>query len=89
MPMQPNLTEAVHLLGIYTAGRFDLWAIAGDAKRTARAHIMGFLLGRNATQKESGITALRAEFYKQALVVGDYPAEREDNFISWAKSIGV
>lgn len=34
-PVAPDLPEAVRLLKIYTAGRFDLWAIVGPATPAA------------------------------------------------------
>lgn len=89
--MNANLVQAVSLLGIYTARRYSFWFLAGPSKASCRAHIMSALLGRKATQRESGVCAMRAEFYRQ---LGDVipqtdicEAAREDAFTEWAKGI--
>ncbi len=78
---------AVRLLGAYTAERFDVWALAGRAKASCRAHIMGALLDRKATQRESGVTALRSEFYSQMGIKGSCLAVREDVFIASCRKL--
>jgi hypothetical protein len=66
VPAPPVLTEAereaVRLFGVYTAGRFNFWTLAGNPKATCRAHILSALRGRKATQREAGLTALREAF---------------------------
>lgn len=57
--MNTNTTQAIRLFSAYTAGRFYVWGLAGSAKASCRAHIMSAILGRKATQRESGINALR------------------------------
>lgn len=80
--MTPNLSEAIHLLGIYTADRFDLWLLAGKQKASSRAHILSFLTGENVPQSKAGVNALRDAFYHAMDVTGETPAEREDCFVA-------
>lgn len=58
----------------------DLWALAGRSNAAKRSAVMGALLGRKATQAESGVTMLRAEFYRQLGIAGDCEAARERAF---------
>lgn len=81
------MSEAVRLLGVYTAGRFDIWALAGSSKASCRAHVMSALLGRRAVQRESGVTALRSEFYRRLEIEGSCEAVRERNFISKCREL--
>ncbi len=82
------LAEAVKILGTYTAGRYDIWALAGNAKASCRAHVMSVLLGRKCVQRESGINALRSEFYRQMQIggPGTCEAERETTFRNLCRS---
>ena len=83
--MPTNVKEALKLLGIYTAGSFDIWTLAGPVKASCRAHILSTLVGGKVPQSKSGVNALRDAFYAVAEITGEYPAERERNFIAWAK----
>ena len=78
--MNANLKEAIRLLGIYTTNRFDIWLLAGQPKASCRAHVMGALLGRKATQRESGVTMLRDKFYAVLALSGSCLAERDRMF---------
>ena len=78
--------EAIRLLGIYTAGRFDIWMLAGSSKASVRAHIMSVLLGTKTPQSRSGINALRSEFYSRLNITGECEAHREQAFIQACKS---
>ena len=83
--MEDTTKEALRLLGIYTTGRFDIWALAGDAKASCRAHVMSALLGRKVPRSKSGVTAIREELYSRGNITGTCGAHREDNFLKWAK----
>jgi hypothetical protein len=80
-----EMNEAIKLLGTYTAGRFDIWMLAGDAKASCRVQVMSALLGRKAKRAESGINALRTEFYNRLNITGDCLAAKEGNFIAYCK----
>lgn len=84
--MSETLQKAIRLLGTYTAGRFDVWMIAGKPKAACRAHVMAALLGKDKVpQAYAGVNALRDEFYRQASIEGNCEAERQDNFIKFCK----
>lgn len=78
--MSDGVKEAIRLLGVYTARRFDVYALAGPAKASCRAHIMSAIRGRRCTQRESGITVIRDALFAQCGIAGGCLAEREDNF---------
>ncbi len=80
MSEDKGLIEAVRLLRIYTAGRFDPWALAGRAKASCRAHVMSALAGKKTPQSKSGVNAMLAEFHRRAGIGGDCPAHRAHNF---------
>ena len=75
-----HLREALRLLGIYTAGTFSLWQLAGPAKASCRAHIATALAGRKVPQSKAGVSALRDSFYACLRPAGDCIAAREDGF---------
>ena len=87
--MTANQREALRLLGVYTAGRFDIWMLAGNAKAGCRAHIMSELLGVRTPQSKSGVNTLRDAFNALANAQGECIAQRESNFIGWAKAQNV
>lgn len=72
--------EAIHLLGVYTANRFDLWMLAGSSKASCRAHLMSALQGTRVPQSKSGITAIRNAFYSLLNIAGECEAHREELF---------
>ena len=74
---------AIRLLGIYSAGRFDIWALAGNTKASCRAHVMSELLGQKTPQAKSGVNAIRREFYSQLGIWRDGVclAEMESEFL--------
>ena len=82
-----NTREAVRLLGVYTAGRFDLWALAGPARASCRAHVASALAGRKVPQSKAGVTMLRDSFYAIANPDGDHMAGRESSFVAWCKAV--
>jgi hypothetical protein len=82
-----NMKEAIRLLGVYTAGRFEPWDLAGDSKATCRTHVMSLLLGRKATVRESGVSALRATFYNLLNITGSCEADRHANFAKYCRSV--
>jgi hypothetical protein len=83
-----NVKQAVKVLGIYTAGRFDIWALAGSARAGCRAHVLAALRGVDRVpQREAGVTALRDAFFAAMKPAGDCLAIREDNFIAACRAI--
>lgn len=84
-----RLREAVALLGYHTNGRYDVWALAGPVNAKSRSRIMSALLGLKTPIAKSGITAIRAEFYRLSEITGGCDAEREDNFVEFCRSLGV
>lgn len=70
----------MRLLGVYSGGRYDLWALAGSVRGGCRAHVMSELVGRRVPIAKAGITALREAFYTACGVVGQCEAEREERF---------
>lgn len=83
--MTTNEREGLRLLGVYTADKFTFWSLAGRARASCRAHIMGALLGRRATQAESGVFALQREF-ERLYPVKTCRAAWEHEFGVWAKA---
>ena len=81
----PNVKEAIQLLNIYTAGRFDIWMLAGSARASCRAHVMSTLNGYKTPQSKSGVTALRSAFYSALNITGECEAHRADNFLAIVK----
>ena len=78
--MSTPLGEAIRVLGIYTAGRFDVWMLAGNQKASCRAHVMSILLGKSTPQSKSGVNAIRDAFYLACNITGECPSHREENF---------
>ncbi len=85
--MTNNEREGLRLLGVYTAGRFDIWMLAGNAKASCRAHVMSVLTGERTPQSKAGVNAMVAAFHALAGVAGkgSCAAIREDMFVAWAK----
>ncbi len=82
-----GLHTAIKTLHAYSRF-YDIWALAGPAKASCRAHIMADLLDLpKIAQSKAGVTALRDEFYKQARIEGDCIANREAAFIHYCKSL--
>ena len=77
--------QALKLLGTYTAGRFDIWMLAGSSKASCRSHVMSVLMGQKVPQSKSGVTALRDALYSAGQITGEYEAQREERFVAWAK----
>ncbi len=84
--MTPNQREALRLLGVYTAGRFDPWILMGPAKASCRAHIMSVLQGKRVPQSKAGVTAIKDAFYAIAKPIGNCSAAQDEAFEQWAKS---
>jgi len=82
-----NLESAVKLLGEYSSGRFDVWALAGRDNAKKRAIVMSALMGRKMTQAQSGVFAIRDTFFARAGIDGSCTAVREDNFMAFCKSL--
>jgi hypothetical protein len=89
-----NSLQGIRTLGVYTAGRFDPWLLAGPRKASCRAHVMADLLGvQKCPQAKAGVTMIRAKVYEIAQANGvTFPpnsceAERERLFRDWARSI--
>ena len=75
--------RALFALGVYTAWRFDVWALAGSCKAGCRAHILSELAGKRVPQSQSGVNALRAALYEVTNPDGACEAAREESFRSW------
>ena len=78
--------EAVRLLGAYTAGRFEVWELAGPAKASCRAHVMSALMGRKIPQAKSGVNAILEAFFARLEIDGSCRAVQEDNFVTVCKT---
>lgn len=85
--MPENITNAVRLLGIYTAGRFDIFALAGPQKASCRAHIMSTIQGRRVPQSKSGVYAIREAFFAALKPAGGCVAAQEDTFSELCQSL--
>lgn len=82
-----SLEKARKTLLIYTAGRGDIYSLAGNAKASVRAHVMADLLGvERVTQAKSGITAIKEEFYRRIGVKEGTLAAQESEFLEWVKT---
>ncbi len=86
--MSTPVGEAIRILGIYTAGRFDVWNLAGSAKASCRQHILSVLTSQSVPKSKAGVTALRDAFYAAGNITGEYEAQRERNFLAWVKAEG-
>ncbi len=82
-----SVKEAIRLLGVYTAGRFDVWALMGPAKASCRAHVMSVLCEHKMPQAKSGVTAIRAKFYAALGIAGNCEAIREDVFRQLCRTV--
>ena len=82
-----NIPEAVRLLGVYTAGSFNVWDLSGSQKSSCRAHIMSHLLKGNM---RPGVPHLQTVLFK---VAGIKPRRREmdvdaeKKLIQWCQDI--
>lgn len=85
--MSDNVKQAVALLGVYTAGRFQVWMLMGSAKASCRAHVMSVFAGKRVPQSKSGVTVLRDALYSALNASGDCLAAREDDFIAKARQL--
>lgn len=84
----PRVYEAVKLLGEFTRGTFNLWAISGQSNAKLRQRIMAALSGRaKVPQSEAGVNALQAAFYAVARPEGSCEARREPAFREWAYAV--
>lgn len=81
-----NTKEGLRLLGVYTAGYFDVWRLAGNARASVRAHIMSALMGKRMPQSKSGIHAIQEHLYVVCGIEGTCPADREDKLRDFAKA---
>lgn len=81
--MSTPLGEAIRILGIYTAGRYDIWSLSGPAKASCRAHVLSTLLDRTVPKSKAGVNAIRDAFWTACSITGECPAHREENFRSF------
>ena len=89
--LDEDVIEAARLLGAYSGGRFDIWALAGRSKATCRQHVMTTLVKgkgaeKNLPQKDCGVNAMRDKFYEHINPPGDCIAARESYFVNWCKA---
>ena len=73
------------MLEAYTDGRFNLSWLTGPGNRNFRAELMAVLVGHKVPAAKCGINALAEEFHRQAQIVGDCSAQRDDNFAEFCK----
>ncbi len=85
--MTENVLNAIRLLGVYTAGRFDIFALAGPQKASCRAHIMSTIQGRRIPQAKSGVYAIREAFFAALRPDGGCVAAQEDRFAEICRTI--
>jgi hypothetical protein len=78
--ISPATITAIQMLGHNTAGRFDVWQLAGPRNGGRRARILSALTGTRQPQSKAGVTALRSAFYDVLGIIGDCEAERAENF---------
>lgn len=82
-----SLNTAIKTLKAYTRN-FDIYALAGNTKASCRAHVMADLLDLpRVPQSKAGVTALRAEFYRQAGIQGDCERNLEHAFIAYCEAV--
>ena len=86
--MQANEHEFIRLIGVYTAGRFDPYDLAGPAKASCRAHCMSALAGKRMPQSKSGVTVLREELFRITGAQGECLAEREQDMLRTLQAAG-
>ena len=84
-----NRAQALRLLGTYTAGRFDFWMLAGNAKASCRAHVMSAFNGKRTPRSAAGVNAMRDAFFTMAynddaFKASECLAAREQAFEAWA-----
>lgn len=90
--MNDNHREALRLLGVYTAGRFDPWILMGPSKASCRAHVMSAFNGKKTPQSKSGVNAIKEAFYAIVNAEGtgvfktdDCSASQDVAFAAWAR----
>jgi hypothetical protein len=84
-PPAPNYLKALNLLGTYTAGTFNIYALAGRYGVVRRVAVMSAIQGFKTPQAKAGINALRATFYDAAGISGGTLHDQERAFVAWAK----
>ena len=78
-----NQIEAIRLLGTYTRGRYDFWALAGGQNAKRRAEVMTVFYGVRTPQSRAGVTMMREAFYEAFEILGDCQADREERFLEF------
>ena len=82
-----NRANAIRLLGMYTGGRFDIWAMSGPHNATNRAHVMSELTGNKVSKGAAGVNALEREFYEMCGIEGECMAERHERFREYCREL--
>jgi hypothetical protein len=86
--MKPEVLETLRIIGIYTAGRYDIWMLAGSSKASCRAHVMSVLCGVKTPQSKSGVNAIQAKLFSElGIPEAECTAVREDYFRDIARHI--
>jgi hypothetical protein len=78
---------SLNLLRIYTAGRYDIWMLAGGPRASSRSHVMSALRGERVPQSKAGVTAIREAFYSMAQVEPGCLNAQEEQFVEWARHV--
>lgn len=82
-----NTTKAIRTLGIYTAGRFDIWGLAGSSRASCRAHVMADLLGLpRIAQSKAGVYALLSEFQNRCGIESTCSADWHEKFAALCRA---
>ena len=83
-----NLKQAIDLLGEYTDGRYNVWALTGPANAAFRVRLMCLLTGREKMPKSAaGVNALREAFYAEVKPQGNCPVVRERVFAAYCRKV--
>jgi len=85
--MDESILKALRSFSTYSAGRFDVYSLAGDSKAKARQQVMSELMGAKVPRAKCGINAIKEEFQRRLGVTGATIAEREGNMIKKARAV--
>ena len=80
------LGEAIRVLGIYTAGSYNICDLSGPRHASQRAHVLSTLQARTVPQSKAGVNAIRDAFWSACQITGECPAHRESNFAEFCRT---
>lgn len=85
--MTKQQLDAIRLLGVCTAYRFDPLTLSGNTKASCRAHIMSVLHDKKIPQSKNGVNAMIESLHAINPPQGDCSAAQKDNFAKWYKTV--